>query len=95
MKPYPVIFRYRTCFELVPFWVPQELQEWLEQGWTYDITVKRVKGCYGAKTVRVEIETSTSEDLAAKRKALNAMIEARGYGPDALRERPRLRTENK
>ncbi len=31
----------------------------------------------------------------AKRKALNAMIEAQGYGPDALRERPRLRTENK
>ncbi len=57
--------------------------------------MKRVKGSYGAKTVRVEIEASTSEDLAAKRKALNAKIEAQGYGPDALRERPRLRTENK
>ena len=38
----------------------------------------------------MEIEASTSEDLAAKRKALNAMIEAQGYGPDALRERPRM-----
>lgn len=95
MKPYPVKFRFRASFDLMPSWVPPVLQDWLEQGWTCDITVKRVKGSYGAKTVRVEIEASTSEDLAAKRNALNAMIEAQGYGPDALRERPRLRTENK
>lgn len=90
MKPYPVTLKYSSTFELMPGWVPEVLQTWLEEGWTCDITVKRVKGCYGPKTVRVMIEASTTEDLAAKRKALNAMIEAKGYGPEALRERPRL-----
>ena len=88
MKPYPVNFKFRAEFDLMPSWLPQVLQDWLEEGWTCDITVKRVKGRYGANMVRVEIEASTSEDLAAKRKALNAMIEAKGYGPEALRERP-------
>lgn len=83
MDRYPVIFRFRTQFDLMPFWVPQVLQDWLDQGWTYDITVKRVKGRHGANLVRVEIEASTSEELAAKRKAFNAMIEAKGYGPGA------------
>lgn len=90
MKRYPVIFKFRASFELMPSWVPQALQDWLKQGWTCDITVKRVKGRHGSNMVLVEIEASTSEDLAAKRKALNAMIEAQGYGPDALRERPRM-----
>lgn len=90
MKPYPINFRFRAQFDLMPGWVPQVLQEWLEQSWTCDITVKRVKGRHGANLVRVEIEASTSEDLAAKRKALNAMIEAHGYGPDALRKRPQI-----
>lgn len=90
MKPYPVNFRFRAQFDLMPDWVSQVLQEWLEQGWTCDITVKRVKGRHGANLVRVEIEASTSEDLAAKRKALNAMIKAQGYGPDALRKRPQI-----
>lgn len=90
MKPYPVNFRFRAQFDLMPGWVPQVLQEWLEEGWTCDITVKRVKGRHGANLVRVEIEASTSEDLAAKRKALNAMFEAQGYGPDALRKRPQI-----
>lgn len=90
MDTYPLNFRFRAQFDLMPGWVPQVLQEWLEQGWTCDITVKRVKGRYGANMVRVMIEASTTEDLAAKRKALNAMIEAKGYGPEALRERPRL-----
>lgn len=83
-------FRYRAQFDLMPSWLPQMLQEWLEEAQTCDITVKRVKGCYGPKTVRVVIEASTSENLAVKRKALNAMIEAQGYGPDALRKRPQL-----
>lgn len=88
MEKYPVNFKFRAEFDLIPSWLPQVLQEWLEEGWTCDITVKRVKGRYGANMVRVEIEASTTEDLAAKRKALNAMIEAQGYGPDALRKRP-------
>lgn len=81
---------YSTTIQLIDGWTPQTLKDWLDEGWTCDITVKRVKGCYGPKTVRVMIEASTTEDLAAKRKALNAMIEAKGYGPEALRERPRL-----
>jgi hypothetical protein len=75
--------RYLAQFDLVPFWVPQVLQDWLEEGWAVDITVKRIKGRHGAKMVRVEIKASTREDLEAKRKAFNAMIEAQGYGPDA------------
>ncbi len=82
--------RYSVHFDLIPGCLPQALQDWLEQGQTCDITVRRVKGRHGANMVRVEIEASTSEDLAAKRKALNAMIEAQGYGSDALRERPRM-----
>lgn len=75
--------KYSAQFDLVPFWMPQMLQDWLEEGWAVDITVKRVKGRNGAKLVRVEIEASTREDLEAKRKAFNAMIEAQGYGPAA------------
>ena len=82
MKPYPVKFKFRAELDLMPSWLPQPLQDWLEQGWTCDITVNRVKGPHGSKIV-LEIEASTSEDLAAKRKAINAMIEAKGYGPGA------------
>lgn len=49
MKPYPVNFKFRAEFDLMPSWLPQVLQDWLEEGWTCDITVKRVKGCYGPK----------------------------------------------
>lgn len=83
MTQTPIKFRYRAQFDLMPNWVSQTLREWLDEGWTCDITVRRVKGCYGPKTVRVEIEASTSDDLAAKRKAFNAMIEAKGYEPIA------------
>ena len=55
MKPYPVNFKFRAEFDLMPSWLPQVLQDWLEEGWTCDITVKRVKGCYGPKTVRVSL----------------------------------------
>lgn len=41
--------RYLAQFDLVPFWVPQVLQDWLEEGWAVDITVKRIKGRHGAK----------------------------------------------
>lgn len=86
MKPYPVTMVYTSKFELMPGWVPEMLQTWLEEAWTCDIKVSR-KG----RRVLVEITASTSEDLAAKRRALNAMIEAQGYGPEALRERPKMK----
>lgn len=86
MKPYPVNFKYSTHFDLMPAWVPPVLQNWLEEGWTCDITVKRVNGCYGRKTARVIIEASSTEELAAKRRAFNAMIEEQGYGPDVIKK---------
>lgn len=83
MKQYPVIFKFSTHFDLMPSWVPPMLQSWLEEGWTCDIIVKRVNGCYGRKTARVIIQASSTEELDAKRRAFNAMIEAQGYGPNA------------
>lgn len=36
MKPYPVNFKFRAEFDLMPSWLPQVLQDWLEEGWTCD-----------------------------------------------------------
>lgn len=30
MKPYPVTLKYSSTFELMPGWVPEVLQTWLE-----------------------------------------------------------------
>ncbi|MCM1220899.1 MAG: hypothetical protein NC548_41075 [Lachnospiraceae bacterium] len=78
MKPYPVTLKYSSTFELIPWWVPEVLQTWLEEGWACDLTVSRKN-----HRVQVTITASTSEDLAAKREAFNKMIEAKGYGPEA------------
>lgn len=83
MKKYPITFKFSTQFDLVPSWMPHVLQDWIEESRVCDITAKRVNGCYGSKTVRVIIEASSSGDLEAKRRAFNAMIEAKGYGPGA------------
>lgn len=92
MKPYPVNFKFRAEFDLMPSWLPQVLQDWLEEGWTCDITVKRTtQPLTGRRVLVVKITASTSEDLAAKRKALNKMIEAKGYGPNVLRLRPKMK----
>lgn len=92
MKPYPVTLKYSSTFELIPGWVPEVLQTWLEEGWTCDITVKRTtQPLTGRRVLVVKITASTSEDLAAKRKALNKMIEAKGYGPNVLRRRPKMK----
>lgn len=69
MKPYPVNFKFRAEFDLMPSWLPQVLQDWLEEGWTCDITVKRTtQPLTGRRVLVVKITASTSEDLAAKRK---------------------------
>ncbi len=84
MKTYPVNFKYRTEFDLMPSWVPQALQDWFDQGLTQDITVRRITSVFsGTSSVKVVMTASTSEDLTAKRKAFNSMIEAMGYGPGA------------
>lgn len=71
--------KYKAHFDMVAGWTPQMLQDWLEEGWLCDIRIKRTtwRRC---KVIRIEIEAATVEDLAAKRKAFNAMIEAKGYG---------------
>lgn len=85
MKPYPVNFKYRSQFELMPCYMPQVLQDWLEEGWTVDITVRTTRSPRGrVRAMLVSIEASTSEDLEAKRRAFNTMIEAKGYGPAVM-----------
>ncbi len=79
MKPYPVNFKFRAEFDLMPSWLPQVLQDWLEEGWTCDLIVKAGKW-HGARVLNVIITGSTPENVEAKRRAFNAMIEAKGYG---------------
>lgn len=71
--------KHKAHFDMVAGWTPQMLQDWLEEGWLCDIRIKRAtwRRC---KVIRIEIEAATAEDLEAKRKAFNAMIEAKGYG---------------
>lgn len=71
--------RYKATIQLITGWVPQILQEWLNEGLPVDITVKAGKW-RGARVLNVKIEANTLEDLEAKRRAFNAMIEAKGYG---------------
>lgn len=71
--------KYKAHFDIVAGWTPRMLQDWLEEGWLCDIRIKRVtwRRC---KMIRVEIEANTAGNLEAKRRAFNAMIEAKGYG---------------
>lgn len=80
---------YSATIQLINGWTPQTLKDWLDEGCTCDLTVKAGKW-HGARVLNVIITGSTRADVEAKRRAFNAMIEAKGYGPEALRERPRL-----
>lgn len=77
---------YSAKIQLITGWTPQALKDWLDEGWVRDLTVKAGKW-HGARVLNVIITGSTREDVEAKRKAFNAMIEAHGYGPDVLRKR--------
>ena len=70
---------YSTTIQLIDGWTPQVLQDWLEEGWTCDLIVKAGKW-HGARVLNVIITGSTREDVETKRRAFNAMIEAKGYG---------------
>lgn len=72
--------KYKSQIQLITGWVPQILQEWLKESLPVDLTVKAGKW-RGARVLVVAIEANTAEDLEAKRRAFNAMIEAKGYGP--------------
>ncbi len=63
-------------------YVPQLLNDWLCGNLPVDLSV--LPGRWkGFRVVKVTIEAQTREDLRAKIKAFNAMIEAKGYGPGA------------
>ena len=70
---------YKAQIQLIAGWVPQLLRDWLEENLPVDLTVKAGKW-HGARVLVVTIEAGTTESLEAKRRAFNAMIEAKGYG---------------
>lgn len=70
---------YSTTIQLIDWWTPQTLKDWLDEGWTCDLIVKAGKW-HGARVLNVIITGSTRADVEAKRKAFNEMIEAKGYG---------------
>ena len=74
--------KYKSQIQLITGWVPKILQEWINESLPVDLTVKAGKW-HGARVLIVSIEANSAEDLEAKRRAFNAMIEAKGYGPGA------------
>lgn len=70
---------YSTTIQLIDGWTPQTLKDWLDEGWTCDLIVKAGKW-HGARVLNVIITGNTREDVETKRRAFNAMIEAKGYG---------------
>ena len=75
---------YSATIQLINGWTPQTLKDWLDEGCTCDLTVKAGKW-HGARVLNVIITGSPRADVEAKRRAFNAMIEAKGYGPQVSR----------
>lgn len=74
--------RYEATITLMAEYVPRLLNEWLAECLPVDLTIKAGRW-KGLRVIRVTIEGQTQEDVMAKSKAFNAMIEAKGYGPGA------------
>lgn len=67
---------------LMADWVPLLLNDWLFGNLPVDLSV--LPGRWnGFRVIKVTIEAQTFENLMAKIRAFNAMIEAKGYGPRA------------
>lgn len=67
---------------LMADWVPLLLSDWLSGNLPVDLSV--LPGRWnGFRVVKVTIEAQTFENIMAKIRAFNAMIEAKGYGPGA------------
>ncbi len=65
---------------LMADYVPQLLSDWMSENLPVDISV--LPGRWkGFRVVKVTIEAQTVDNLTAKIRAFNAMIEAKGYGP--------------
>ena len=71
--------KYSATIQLITGWTPQTLKDWFEEGWTCDLIVKAGKW-HGARVLNVIITGSTPENVEAKRRAFNTMIEAKAYG---------------
>lgn len=74
--------KYEATITLMAEYVPRLLNEWLANSLPVDLTIKAGRW-KGLRVIRVTIEAQTPENLMAKSKAFNAMIEAQGYGPGA------------
>lgn len=72
---------YGCQLRLMSRWIPQTLFEWLTESAPIIDFVVREETWRGNPVLCVNIKSSAAEDVWAKREALNAMIEARGYGP--------------
>lgn len=67
---------------LMADWVPLLLNDWLSGNIPVDLSV--MPGRWnGFRVIKVTIEAQTFENLRAKIRAFNVMIEAKGYGPRA------------
>lgn len=67
---------------LMAEYVPKLLNAWMQENMPVDLRV--LPGRWkGFRVFLVTIEAQNMENLRAKIKAFNAMIEAKGYGPEA------------
>ena len=65
--------KYKTTIQLIANRVPLIVHEWLAESLPVDLTVK------AGKSHCMRVLDVTIEALEAKRKAFNAMMEAKGY----------------
>lgn len=74
--------RLEKTINIMADYVPELLNDWLRGNLPVDISV--LSGRWkGFRVVKVTFEAHDLDDLSAKIKAFNAMIEAKGYGPEA------------
>lgn len=76
--------KYKSHFDLIVGWTPRELQDWLTESCLCDIAVRRTtwRRC---KVLCVEIEASTPEEMACKRRAFNAMSRPKATDREPLK----------
>lgn len=74
---------YKTKIKLMTSWTPQPLHNWLINS----LPVMDLMAWYGEwrgfSVICISIDANNEQDLWLKRAALNAMIDAQGYGPGA------------
>ena len=74
--------KYGATIKLLMEWIPNKLQCWLNDSLPTEMTY--VTGVWrGMPVIDIHLTADNAENLMAIRAAFNAMIEAKGYGPDA------------